>query len=166
MKNNSLHNIKNSGFKTPQDYFNNLDDTFFTVSKLKNNVENSGFKVPDKYFENLETAVLQNVLKQKEPVKVISIFNKKNLLYATSIAAAVVLLFSLTLFKNTSNNWNTLDIDTVENYVLNDDISTYEIASLLTEDDLTEENFISSTFNEENMETYLLNNFDIEDFVE
>ena len=56
----------------------------------------------------------------------------------------------------------------VENYFEDTEISSYELAQLMSETDFLEDNFtiIESTFNEDNLETYLLENSDIESFIE
>lgn len=165
MKNKSLHNIKNTGFQTPQNYFNNFDDSLLTVAKLKAKASAPGFKIPDNYFETLEVALSEKISSEKKP-KVITLFNKRNILYASSIAAAVVLLFNLTLFNNEKNSWNTLDIETVENYILDEELTSYDMATLLVEDNLEIENFINHNFEEDNIESYLLDHIDVEDFIE
>ncbi|MCB4808808.1 hypothetical protein LG651_11145 [Tamlana sp. 62-3] len=165
MSNNSLHNIKKSGFKVPQDYFTNLDDTLLTVTKLKNEVNKTGFSTPNNYFDTLETSVLNKVSKRKA-TKVISIFSKKNIVYASSIAAAVILLFSLTLFNKQNISWNTLDVDTVENYILNEDLTSYDMANLFADEDFNIDNFINHDFEEENIESYLIDHIDLDDFIE
>ncbi|SFZ92529.1 hypothetical protein SAMN05428642_102779 [Flaviramulus basaltis] len=164
MQKNRIHNINKTGFKTPQDYFNNLEDAILSEIKLKESINNSGFKIPESYFDTFESRVM-NQISDNETPKVISLFNKRTLVYVSSIAAAVLLLFNLSIF-NKDLDWNKLDTETVENYMINEDISSYEIASLLSDEDLKEENFITYNLNEENVETYLLNNLDIDDIIE
>lgn len=166
MSNNSLHNIKKTGFKVPQDYFNNLDDDLFTIAKLKNEVNKTGFSAPNNYFNTLEASIFNKISKTQQPSKIISIFSKKNLVYVSSIAAAVILLFSLTLFNNQNTNWNTLDVDTVENYILNEDLTSYDIANLFADEDFNIENFVNHDFEEENIESYLIDHIDLDDFIE
>ncbi|GAA4239049.1 hypothetical protein GCM10022291_31860 [Postechiella marina] len=163
MKKNNINSIKDSGFKVPKDYFSNLEDRLMSEIKLNQTVKDSGFKAPDDYFNTLESNILSKVSK-KEPTKVIPLFNKKNLLYITSIAAAVLLLFNLSIFEK-ETKWDTLDADTVENYILNGNVGTYEIASLLLEGDIEEENFTSIEFTDEAMEGYFIENANIEDLM-
>ena len=164
MQKHNLHNIKKTGFKTPQDYFKNFEDDILNDIKLKETISNSGFNAPKDYFETLEERVMDKVSANKTP-KIISLFNKRNLLYASSIAAAVLLLITLNTF-NKDVSWNKLDSETVENYMIQEDITSYEIASLFSEEDLKEENFVTHNLNTEHVETYLLNNLEIEDFIE
>ncbi|TYA92267.1 hypothetical protein [Seonamhaeicola marinus] len=157
MKKDKLHTIKESGFKAPKDYFDSLEDSVMNQIKLKSTASNSGFEVPDNYFENLEQEIISKTRKT-EP-KVIKLFSKKNLVYVSSIAAAIVLLFTL----NISNTKEELDYKTVENYILDEEISSYDIASLLEEEDLTEDNFIEYTIEEETVEDYIIDNLSVED---
>ena len=161
MNKKHIHNIKKTGFKVPEDYFNSLEDAILSEITLKEKVSNSGFKTPKDYFEALEDVIIEKVTK-KDTSKVISLFSKKNLVYASSIAAAILLLFNLSIFQ-TDSGWSNLDTETVENYMINEDISFYEIASLLPDEDLEEADFVTHNFNNENVETYLLNNLEIED---
>ncbi|GAA4933478.1 hypothetical protein GCM10023314_02430 [Algibacter agarivorans] len=162
MKNKNLHNIKSAGFKTPKDYFESFDDKIFSKLNKENHLESikkTGFKVPDDYFESLDEHILDNNLSEKE-TKVIQLFCKRNLVYISSIAAAILLLFNLSIFENTPS-FNTLDIETVENYILDENISSYEIAALLS-DEHEENIIIDYSIDEDNIEEYLLNNADIE----
>lgn len=161
MNKNKLHNIKKPGFKVPKDYFDNLEEVLLSDIKLRETISTSGFKTPKDYFKTLEEHVIEKVSK-KETTKVISLISRRNIVYISSVAAAILLLFNLSIF-NKDTGWSTLDAKTVENYMIYDDVSSFEIASLLSEDDLKEENFVSNNLNTENVETYLLNNLDVED---
>lgn len=163
MKQNKIHNIDASGFKAPKNYFDNLEDIILSDIKLKETVNGSGYKTPKGYFNNLEDSIIENIAEKSE-TKVISLFNKRNLIYISSIAAAVLILFNISIFER-EISFDSLDIETAENYIIDEDISSYEIASLLTDEDLLEDNFVKYNFNEETFETYLLNNIDIDDLI-
>ena len=70
--------------KELQDYFEGLEDSILTQAKLKSLVSNSGFKAPEGYLDNFEVVI-------KKETKVISIFSRKNILFVSSVAAAIVL---------------------------------------------------------------------------
>lgn len=163
MNKNNLHNIKKTGFKVPEDYFDNLENTIFSHVKLKEQATNSGFKTPENYFETLENKIINTVSKNKTS-KVISLFSKRNLVYISGIAAAILLLFNLSIFQKESN-WSRLNTKTVENYIIDEQMSSYEIASLLSDEELIEENFTNHDFKDENIESYLLDNSDINDLI-
>ena len=163
MNNDNLNKIKNTGFTVPKDYFKDFEDTIMSQAKLKYGVSDSGFNTPEDYFENLEETILNKVAK-KETTQVIQLFSKRNLIYLSGIAAAVLLLFNLSVF-NKEITFDSLDFETVENYIINEELSSYEIASFLTDDDLLEENFIQDNFSDETIETYILDHLDIEDLI-
>ncbi|OEK07601.1 hypothetical protein A8C32_17545 [Flavivirga aquatica] len=166
MNNNNLHNIKSTGFTTSNDYFESFDEKM--LSKLKNenyfdSIKNTGFKVSENYFDTLEDAIISKVSNEREP-KVIQIFSKRNLVYISSMAAAILLLFNLAIFDD-KPTFDSLDIETVENYIMNQNINSFEIASLLTDEELSEENFIQNQLEEKTIEDYILNNIEIEDLI-
>ncbi|RED46019.1 hypothetical protein [Seonamhaeicola aphaedonensis] len=161
MKKNKLHNIKNSGFKVPNGYFNNIEDQITNRFKLEERSNTTGFKTPEHYFDDLEDTILDKISRENEP-KVIKLFNKKTIVYASSIAAAVLLLISLTLFDS-KITFDDLDNETVENYLLYENIDSYEIASFLDEEDLKEENFVEFNIDEDAVEDYIFDNLDVED---
>lgn len=163
MKENKLHTIKKTGFSLPDNYFDGLEDKILSQSKI-DDIKEPGFKTPNNYFESLEDSILSKVVSEKETTKVISIFTKRNLMYVSSIAAAILLLFNLSVFEN-KPNFDSLDSETVENYIINEDITSLEIASLLTSQELIEDNFINYNLSEEHVENYILDNVDIEDIM-
>jgi hypothetical protein len=164
MKNKNLHKIKSTGFKAPDGYFSSFDDNVFNKIDSENSlntIKNTGFKVPKGYFESLNANVLFNQIEKRES-KIISLFNKKNLLYLSGVAAAILLLFNLSLFsKNPS--FDNLESDIVENYLIDEYFSTNDdIAALFTDDEIEQSVSIDYDINASNIEEYLLNNADIE----
>lgn len=158
-----LNNIKETGFKTPSNYFDAVEDNIMKALKQENNIKirkETGFKAPDNYFDLVEDVIINSIERKNTP-KVISVFSRKNLLYASSIAAAILLLFNLSIFDK-KITFDSLDIETVENYILYGDFSTYEIASLLSESDLIDNNFEQESFGADAIENYILDNLDVE----
>ena len=156
MKKNKIHNINETGFKVPE-------DTVMNQIKLNEKVSHSGFKTPNGYFDTLEDHIIEKA-SQKTAPKVISLFNKRALIYISGVAAAVLLLFNLSIFE--SDPWSSLDTETVENYLLDENIlDSYELASLMTEEELEVTDFTDVNFDDENVETYLLNHLDVEDLI-
>lgn len=162
MNNNKLNNIKSHGFKIPEGYFESFDEKILEKSNKEPSLKTmeSGFNIPKNYFKTVEDIILNEVTEQNN-VKVISLFNKKNIIYITSIAAAILLLFNLSIFEK-NPSFDNLDTETVENYFLNENISTYEIAAVLSDEDLNNVISIDFNFEEENIEDYLLEHADIE----
>ena len=161
MNTNKLHNIKDSGFKTPKNYFDSLEDSIMNQIKLQEKIEDSGFRVPSNYFDSLDDKILGKVA--HEP-KVIPLFTKRNLLYVSSIAAAIVLMFNI-IGNNKQLTFDDLEIVSIENYLSEENIDTQEFASLLTEDELTADNFIDTNITDEALEDYIMQNATIEDLI-
>ena len=157
MKKENLHNIKQSGFKTTNAYFDTIEDLIMSQISLKNSSENSGFKVPDNYFETIE----DNIISKTQEPKVIKLFNKKTLITMASIAAMVVLFFNLNPFK-TQVTFDSLDTDTVEAYILNE-VELNDISNLINTDQLSQTDFID--YNDISIDNYL-DDIDLEEFLD
>ncbi|WP_452227084.1 hypothetical protein [Lacinutrix cladophorae] len=159
--NKDLKNIQESGFKVPKNYLENFEASILSQAKLKEKVTNSGFTIPKGYLKNVEDTILTKVHKE-ESAKVIPLFSKRNIIYISSIAAVIALLFNLSNI-NTKATYDSLSLETVENYILNEDYSTDDLASLFTNVDLLEEDFNTISFSDEAMQEYLNNNLEIND---
>ena len=160
MKKNKLNTIKSAGFKVPNDYFDNLEEHLLITAKLHDENISAGFDIPEGYFDTLEERIVQKV-PEAQASKVISLFRNKYVLYTAGIAASIVLLFNISIFDHQAS-WEDIDAKTAENYVINENIGTYEIASLLDLEDIDETNFLELDMKDEQLETYLENNAEIE----
>lgn len=164
-----LSNIKKTGFEVPKGYFQNMEDKIMDATKLNDalhNMNDTGFKAPEGYFNTLEDVVLTKIKDNKNP-KVISLFNKQTLMYISGVAAAILIMLSVFWNKN-DLSIDTIEAELVENYIIDQGINTYEIASLLTEDnnDINIDiELFDETFNDNSLEDYLLENVDLEDFI-
>ena len=122
----------------PKDYFEGLEDTILAQAALESHSKTSGFNVPDGYFETLENKILTK-LDKPEP-KVFNLFNKKTIVSLSSVAAAIVLLFNINLFKS-APTLNSLDTETVENYIINE-IEINDLNLLINDSELSQTDFI------------------------
>ena len=152
MKKEHLHNINDSGFRTPSNYFETLDDVILNEAKLKNSINKTAFKTPELYFKNVEEDILNLTVKRKE-TKVIPLTTKRIMIYASAIAAAVILIFNLNLF-NDSITFDNLETETVDNYII-DETELSELAMLINETELTESSFIDIQINDETFNNYI-----------
>jgi hypothetical protein len=167
---NKLKNIKDPGFKAPKDYFDDLEDAVFSklnTEQIQGKVDDHGFTMPKDYLDSIENKIFSKLDSDDNNVKVVSLFNKRNLLYISGIAAAVVIMFSVFMNKNDGSS-EELDYELVENYILDQNISSYELASLLTNEELLEVNsgIMDEAFGDDSLEDYLLENANIEDIIE
>lgn len=163
MKNKHINDKKSSGFKVPNNYFETFDDTLLqNLDKEASflTAKTAGFQIPKDYFNTVDTKVIKAISKEKKP-KVITLSNVKTLVYAASIAAAILLFFNIYIF-NTNVSIEDIELAAVESFIIEDDISSYEIASLLTEHELNANNIVEYSLQDEHIEEYLLNNADVE----
>jgi uncharacterized membrane protein YvbJ len=162
----NFKNIKHTGFKTPNNYFDTVEDKIMDALHQENNLnlsKETGFKTPDNYFDTIESVIMTKI-ETENTTKVIKLISKRNLIYVSSIAAAILLLFNLSIF-NKNITFGSLDTETVENYIIYEDISSYELAALLSDDNLVEADFIQQSFTDNTLENYLLDNLDLEELI-
>lgn len=164
MSTNKLHNIKETGFKVPKDYFESFEDAFLNEIKLKEITTDSGFKVPDNYFDSLEDKITSAVNQEKE-IKVIKLVTWRRAAYAAAIAASLVLMFNIYFNQKSPVTIDTIETASIENYILNEELETTEIASLFIEDDLSDVQLIHDGFSSESIENYIFDNVEIEDII-
>jgi hypothetical protein len=167
---NKLKDIKNPGFKTSENYFSAFEDSVFqklNAEIIKNVVDDHGFAMPKDYLTNIEEKVFNTIDASTDEVRVISIFSKRNLLYLSGVAAAVLIMISI-FINNDNGNFDNLDVDLVENYIIDQDLSSYEIAALLTDEELllVNDEIMDEAFADDSLESYLLENVNLEDIIE
>ncbi|MEH6535719.1 MAG: hypothetical protein V7719_04955 [Psychroserpens sp.] len=163
MTQKKLDTIKTSGFKIPKDYFSQVEEQILNEVHLKDKVDTSGFDVPESYFESFEEKIFNKIEAETE-TKVVSLIGWKKIIYASAIAAALVLMFNV-FFSSEKITFDSLEIASIENYIEQEDYSNYELASLLTEEELSKDNFIDNEIPENSIEDYLLEHVEIEDLI-
>ncbi|QDO94122.1 hypothetical protein FNB79_09060 [Formosa sediminum] len=162
MKLKDLHNDNTGGFKIPKDYFNTLEDSILSQAKLQDKVSNPGFKAPDDYFETLEARILTK-LDAKPKVRTLNI---KPWAYAASIAACLVLMFTLTFSNNQTHSISSINNDSLESFILNEEFNTSEMATLITDTDVFENDILNSTLSDASIDYYIESVVDLEDLLD
>ncbi|HMC01095.1 MAG TPA: hypothetical protein VKN14_08685 [Flavobacteriaceae bacterium] len=160
MKKYKLKNIKHSGFKTPEGYFETFEATILNQDKIKSS--ENGFKVPQGYFETIEDTVLNKFNQKKN--NIIQLFNRKTVIASLSIAASILLLFNLSIFDK-QITFDSLDNETLESFVLNQELESSDIANLIPNTEELSNAGIAESVSDALLENYLLNAEDIEDFL-
>lgn len=124
-----------SGFTSPEDYFDQVEKSILSKSNEENRI--TGFKTPDNYFKNIDRRIIKNISKSK-PDRIINFNRNKYIkIISYSIAASLLLFFSL---RSLNSNNDVIDFGTIE-------IS--EIESWLDEDLISFSSYdISETFND------------------
>ncbi|WP_417886811.1 hypothetical protein [Zunongwangia sp.] len=156
MKNKKIPYHSNSGFKTPTDYFDkleeNLVDTLFTSTKnesLQKIPKESGFKVPKSYFDELETKLLAENITKKSSKVIRPNFNRKKWYAAMAVAAIALIIITINPFKKQDpTSWDDVELSAMEQYIEKGfiDLSKTDFSTLSKDAYLVEE----SSFNNMN----------------
>ena len=151
---------KHTGFVTPDDYFDQFEDRLFTKISEDHIPKETGFKTPEGYFDVLDERLLQEIEQSKNSTKVIPLYTRRTLLYAASIAACAIVIFSLMNNSETITHIDDIDISSIETFIdeglLGYDIT--DVTALLDEEDIF--NSIDDQLNNELLEEYILKNID------
>ena len=91
----------------------------------------SGFTIPENYFEQFEAKIM-NQLPDKD-VKIISIWKRKAV-WISGIAAVFAISLGIAIFQNNNNQ----EMIITDDLVAYEDLSTYDIAEHLTDNDIQE----------------------------
>jgi hypothetical protein len=165
VKKDKLDNIKFTGFKTPDQYFEKFDDNLLEkLSEYKSirGVAKTGYKIPENYFDTFEDNVFERLTEKEIPI--VKLNTRKKLYYMSGIAAALLLLFAV--FFNQGEQ--EISAEMVQTYFQDSDLDSYELAELLVKADILEEDFtlVETDYSEDNLESYLLENVDIESILQ
>lgn len=163
MKKQKLENIKQSGFKVPKNYFESFDDLLLNELKLKEACKNHGFKVPNNYFNSVENNIL-NSIKETEKPKVIKLITWQKLSYIAAVAASLIIMFNVIVDKGTFD-MNKIETASIENYILNEELDTNDMATLFNEVDISAMSLTNNNISSETLETYVLDNLEIDELL-
>lgn len=164
MKQNKLNTIKTSGFKTPKDYFSQVEEQILNEVKLIDVVEHSGFEVPDSYFDSVESKIL-NQISPNTDSKVVSLFSWKKTMYVAAVAASLILMFNVFYTPSEKLGFENIEMASIEHYLEEGNYTSYDLASLLTEEELSKDIFIENAISEGSIENYLLDHVEFEDLI-
>lgn len=136
---------KDSGFKVPEKYFQDLENRLMsqlpsTGDESLLSEKTSPFKVPDAYFEDFEARLNEKLELAEKDKKVISLFNRKKMLsYVAGVAAVLAVIFSsVVLNRPETFEYSDLDVIAVENYLMETfEFSSPEETHLLKEGDFS-----------------------------
>jgi hypothetical protein len=147
-----------TGFSAPSNYFDTLEDVIASKISEENLPKETAFKTPENYFSNLEDSILAQVTSKEKEVKVISFKDRILKFIPIAAAASVVLFISLNSFVFNADEEMTLDAlsdNDIEYWLDANTLNTNDIAAIL-EDDILEENEFSLTdIKDESIEDYI-----------
>jgi hypothetical protein len=155
---------KNTGFKTPEGYFDEVTDRI--LDRIKNEEgagipEKDGFVIPEGYMDKMEKEVLSKVKTSETPV--ISLRPYRNhLLVAASIAAIFVLVIRLQWNDTKSITFDDLASTDIETYFETREIgfTSYEIAEVIPVNTIDLNEFMETGVDDENIMDYLEDSID------
>ena len=97
--------------------------------------------------------------------KVINLFSFRKIAYAAAVAASLILIYNISYNKNEGLNINHIETASIENYILTEGLETSDIASLFSDEDLSEITSVKNTISSESLENYVLENLDIDELI-
>lgn len=149
MKEKNNTHQQQSGFRTPDNYFENLEaklaECIFPSSNkdtLQNIPKNSGFHVPSNYFEELESKLSSKITTQKSGKVIRTKFSRNWWYTASAIAAIFILLFMINPFaKQQTSSWDDVELSAMEQYINQGyiDFSEADFSTIMGNDYLVEE---------------------------
>ncbi|MBP2833071.1 hypothetical protein J8281_12820 [Aquimarina sp. U1-2] len=165
MKKNNTYK-KNSGFTTPKGYFDSFDKR---VSKSLDThldqsidiIKNTGFTVPNDYFNTFEIKITNSTTKSKRNAQVVPLFFSKNVTPIIGIAAILVILISISVFRSNKDplkRIETMDLATIQNYILENSMLSKEDIIFSLEEINDTYVFEESTLTKEELLDYISDN--------
>ncbi len=167
MKKNKLPYQQKSGFKVPENYFQDLEAKI--MHKVTNDEESletykgqPGFALPPNYFEQLEETIFAKLELEAREKKVIPLWKKRKFYYATAVAAVFLAIISTVLFNPVlpETSMESIELSAIEEYIDRGyiDLNFNEISAYLTEEGYAADNFNTSGLTDEEMLDYLTEN--------
>ncbi|WP_440066168.1 hypothetical protein [Tenacibaculum discolor] len=147
---------KDCGFSTPQNYFEEVEETINTSVFIDSLPKKKAFSAPDGYLDAIEAKIQSKLeTEQTTETKVISL-RKRILQYIPVAAAASVLLFiGINYFNTQKITIEDITITDIESWYENGygDIDNSELAVTINTSELEEDIFAS--ISDETLEDYL-----------
>lgn len=156
-----------SGFKTPENYFENFEERLFIKISEESFPKSAGHSIPDGYFQNLEDRILNKVIHSEKPTKVISLFPKKYFGYAAAIAACLIIGFTVFNTETENTALDSLQLAAIDIYIEdgNLNLDLYDLTSFIEDEDFFDLNLDDRKFSESVLENYILENIDEETLI-
>ncbi len=115
---------KKEGFDLPTDYFDNFDNTVFDRIATDTNSKKQSLNVPAGYFDTIEDRVFEKIQKESIQPKVINLKSRMiKVIAPISIAASLLLVFVLNYDKGTSFAFEDVAASDIEQWIEDDLIS-------------------------------------------
>ena len=147
-------------FKVPTNYFDEFENHLFKKINEEVLPKNIGFKTPTGYFNKLDIKIKRKNNSKSKEGKLIPKVSKKTFMYAASIAAIVILVFSVLKNSTPVYTLEEIEISNIENFINegNIQLKQYEISILFTDEILNNITSNQSRLSGNQLENYLLEN--------
>ncbi|MFO8147318.1 MAG: hypothetical protein ACQEWG_12460 [Bacteroidota bacterium] len=166
-KNKFTYNPR-SGFKVPENYFEDFEtkvlDSFCLEPDMGNSMEkDSGFRAPSGYFETLDSKIYSRIENSESKGKIIPINRTKKFYYYAAVAAIFVGLISTQLFNPVQKiSFDSIELSAIEAYMDsgNIDFNYNEISSIIYEENYVFDNITKSNLSDDAVFEYLNENIE------
>lgn len=174
MKENKLPYRQNAGFRVPDNYFQDFEAKLMREVTSGNSPGDiykgkPGFKVPQDYFDQLEENIIEKLELSAPGTKVIPLWKKKKLYYATAVAAVFLAIISTVLFNPVLPEYSieSIELSAIEEYIDRGyiDLNFNEISAFITEEGYAADDFNTSGLSDEEMLDYLSENLEDPDLL-
>jgi hypothetical protein len=147
-----------TGFSVPTHYFDSIENGITSEITEKRVQKDTAFKVPKNYFNTIENNILLKVLSIQKETKVTS-FKTRILKIAPFVAAASIILF-IVLNSSVFKTKELISLDSLSNNDLeywldSTTLNTNDIATILQDDILNENEFYFTYLKDESIEEYI-----------
>lgn len=149
---------KKPNFSVPYDYFDSIDDIIAVKIVEESLPKDNAFKVPETYFSNLEDSILAQVSLNKKETKVISFKERILKIVPYAAAASIALFIGLNSFVFNSSDTISIDSlsdDDIEYWLDSNTLNTNDIAAVLENEILEENEFSFTDIEDESIEDYI-----------
>ena len=167
MKKNSSKYQSKSGFKVPENYFEEFEINMMHIlgeeKDFLRSKKEKGFTTPANYFDLVEKEILSKTVEQESPSKVISIFRKEYVFKIAAIAAVFIGILSIWFSKPEPEiTIDNVEIAEIENYIDKEiiELNFAEISTLISQDGIVLDNLNTSKVNDDAVLEYLMDNVD------
>lgn len=149
---------KETGFSLPKSYFENFDNEIETRLFEEKNLLKNNFKTPNNYFEKLEDTIISKVKSPNKDVKVISLKERFLKVIPFAAAASVILFIGLNSFYFNKTQELTLDSlsdNDIEFWLDSNALNSNDISYVFQDNILDENELNFATIEDKNIEDYI-----------
>lgn len=156
-----------SNFSVPNNYFATIKKRVFLKIAEEKLPKTTGFGIPDEYFDTIEPRIAKRIANETQP-KVRRMISTRVYAYVASVAACLVLVFSLVKSSHAPTDIESVNLSAIDQYIEagNLDIDLYELINYLSDFDEFDLNVETSLLTDSAIEEYLYMNLDDQFWVE